>query len=94
MARLKKRRKKKSKKLSNSSKKVVKKLSKSCQKVVKKFVTPGNKNSETGRRRRRRRFVVPRPGATLSHLVKTLLENTKNSKKNLGQIEFNVQYCQ
>jgi hypothetical protein len=25
-----------------------------------------------GRRRRRRRFVVPRPGATLSHLVKRL----------------------
>jgi hypothetical protein len=31
---------------------------------------PTYKNSETGRRRKRRRFVVPRPGATLSHLVK------------------------
>jgi hypothetical protein len=51
--------------LSKSCQKVVKKLSKSCQKV--------SKNSETGRRRRtrrRRRFVVPRPGTTLSHLVK------------------------
>jgi plasmid stabilization system protein ParE len=56
-------------KLSESCQKVVKKLSKSCQKV--------SKNSETGRRRRRRigsrrrRFVAPRPGTTLSHLVKT-----------------------
>jgi hypothetical protein len=30
-----------------------------------------DKNSETGRRRRRR-FVVPRPGTTLSHLVKII----------------------
>jgi hypothetical protein len=32
-----------------------------------------DQNSETGRRRRRRRrrrFVAPRPGTTLSHLVK------------------------
>jgi hypothetical protein len=49
--------------LSKSFYKVVKKVAKSCQKVI--------KNSETGRRRRRRRFVVPGPGTTLSHLVKT-----------------------
>jgi hypothetical protein len=41
-------------------------LAKSCLKV--------SKSSETGRRRRRRRrrrrFVAPRPGTTLSHLLK------------------------
>jgi hypothetical protein len=56
-------------------------LVKSCQKVGKKFVkicpelVALAENSETvrrrGRGRRGRRFVVPRPGATLSHLVKT-----------------------
>jgi hypothetical protein len=59
-----------------SFQKVAKKLLKSFQKV--------SKNSETGRRRRRR-FVAPRPGTTLSHLVKTKKvncpENKKNSKK-------------
>jgi hypothetical protein len=51
-------------KFSTNCQKVSKKLAKSCQKV--------SKNSETGRRRRRRRrFVAPRPGTTLSHLVKT-----------------------
>jgi hypothetical protein len=60
-------------------------LSKSCQKVVKKTgkkfvkIRPELEalveNSETVRRRRkgrRWRFVVPRPGATLSHQVKSL----------------------
>jgi hypothetical protein len=45
---------------------------KSCKKVEKVYK---DQNSETGRRRRRRRrrrrFVAPRPGTTLSHLVKT-----------------------
>jgi hypothetical protein len=57
-------------------------LSKSCQKVLKglkkvvkkvgKKLAKSDKNSETGRRRKRRRkrFVAPRPGTTLSHLVK------------------------
>jgi hypothetical protein len=57
-------------------KKVVKKLLKSCQKVVKKLskgCQKVSKNSEMGRRRRRRRrrFVAPRPGTTLSLLVKS-----------------------
>jgi hypothetical protein len=51
----------------NISSKVVKKLSKKKKKV--------GKNSETvrgrGRGGRGRIFVVPRPGATLSHRVKT-----------------------
>jgi hypothetical protein len=67
------------KKLTKSCQKVDKKLSKSCQKVVKKLSKSWQKVvkkieffSETGRRRRRRRrrFVAPRPGTTLSHLVK------------------------
>jgi hypothetical protein len=40
----------------------------------KRFTNKKDQNSETGRRRRRRRrrrrFVAPRPGTTLSHLVK------------------------
>jgi hypothetical protein len=55
------------------AKKDVKKLSKSSQKV--------STNSQTGRRRRRRRrrrrFVAPRPGTTLSHLVKTISKFAK-----------------
>jgi hypothetical protein len=58
----------------NSCQKVAKSckmLTKTCQKVVKKVA----KKSETGRRRRRRRrrrrIAAPRPGTTLSHLVKT-----------------------
>jgi hypothetical protein len=50
-------------------------MSKSLSKVDKiKYVKLLNCTSETGRRRRRRgrrRFVVPRPGTTLSHLVKS-----------------------
>jgi hypothetical protein len=58
------------KKMSNNCQKVVKKLSKRCQKVFKKLTKSCQKNkSETGRRRRR--FVAPRPGTTLSHLVKS-----------------------
>jgi hypothetical protein len=63
--------------LSKSFQKVLKsyqklsKVVKSCQKV--------SKNSETGRRRRkrrrRRRCVVPRPGTTLSQLVKIAKED-------------------
>jgi hypothetical protein len=51
--------------------KKVKIWSKSCQKVVN-----NNETSETGRRkrRRRRRFAVPKPGTTLSHLVKIDLD--------------------
>jgi hypothetical protein len=56
---------------SKSCPKIVQKLSKNCQKLSKncqnyKFF----ENSEAVRGRRKgRRFVVPRPGATLSHLV-------------------------
>jgi hypothetical protein len=69
-------------KLSKSCHKVGKKLSKSWQKVTKlkicqspdKVTTAENSETFRGRRRRRRvrgrRFVVPRPGATLLHLVK------------------------
>jgi hypothetical protein len=75
-------------------------LSKNCQKLVKKVVKKAVKkivkNSETsemGRRRRRRRrirrrrrrFAVPRPGTTLSHLVKT-----KKNKKNISFGSANV----
>jgi hypothetical protein len=61
-------------KLSKSCQKVVKKLSKSWQKVSKlnicqspdKVTTAENSETVRGRRRGRgRRFVVPRPGATL-----------------------------
>jgi mRNA-degrading endonuclease RelE of RelBE toxin-antitoxin system len=67
------------KKLSKSCQKVVKKLAKSWQKVSKlknsqspdKVTTAENSETVRGRRRGRGRiFVVPRPGATLSHLVK------------------------
>jgi hypothetical protein len=69
------------KKLSKSCQKVIKKLAKSWQKVSKlkichhspeKVTTAENSETVRGRRRRgrERRFVVPRPGATLSHLVK------------------------
>jgi hypothetical protein len=69
-------------KLSKSCQKAVK----SCQKVVKKLSKLLSKlvikNSETGRRRKRRRrrrrrrriFVAPRPGTTLSHLVKSIAQ--------------------
>jgi hypothetical protein len=73
-------------KFSKSFQKVGKKLAKSWQKVSKlkicrspdKVTTAKNSVTVRGRRRRRRergrgrgrRFVVPRPGATLSHLVK------------------------
>jgi hypothetical protein len=67
-------------KVVKSCQKLVKKLLESWQKVGKKLVNQfakvivaTAKNSETSRgrgRRRGRRFVVPRPGATLSHLVK------------------------
>jgi hypothetical protein len=65
------------KKLAKSWQKVVKKLSKKLSKngKIENWVKK-DQNSETGRRRRRRRrrrrsrFVAPRPGATLSHLVK------------------------
>jgi hypothetical protein len=76
-------------------------LSKNCQKLVKKVVKKAVKkivkNSETSemgrrrrrrrriRRRRRRRFAVPRPGTTLSHLVKT-----KKNKKNISFGSANV----
>jgi hypothetical protein len=71
--------------------KVVKKLQKSCQKIVKKIVkklsnlskslVKKDQNSETGRRRRRRmRFVAPRPGTTLSHLVKTSFPRTSDNR--------------
>jgi hypothetical protein len=66
-------------KVVKSCQKLVKKLLESWQKVGKKLVNQFEKvivataeNSETvrgrgrGRRRRGRRFVVPRPGATLS----------------------------
>jgi hypothetical protein len=70
--------------LSKIVKKLWKKVAKSCQKLPKaaksckkvakvdKKLSKIGKNSETGRRRRRRRrrFVAPRPGTTLSHLVK------------------------
>jgi hypothetical protein len=65
--------------LSKSCQQVGKKLSKSWQKVSKLKICQSldkvtkAENSETVRGRRRgrgRRFVVPRPGATLSHLVK------------------------
>jgi hypothetical protein len=43
------------------------------------------KNSETGRRRRRRRrrFVAPRPGTTLSHLVKIVGKQKQSEKSNI-----------
>jgi hypothetical protein len=60
--------------LSKSCQKVVKKLSQKLSKSCLKVVNKVSKNYETGRRRRRRRrrrrFVAPRPGTTLSHLVK------------------------
>jgi hypothetical protein len=77
--------------LSKNCQKLVKKV---VKKAVKKIV----KNSETSemgrrrrrrrrirRRRRRRRFAVPRPGTTLSHLVKT-----KKNKKNISFGSANV----
>jgi hypothetical protein len=75
--------KKVAKKLPKNCHIVVKKLSKSCQKSCQKNGKIENwvyndQNSETGRRRRRsrrrrrRRFVAPRPGTTLSHLVKRI----------------------
>jgi hypothetical protein len=39
------------------------------------------KNSETVRRRKRRRFVTPRPDVTLSHLVKSKKNWLKVTKK-------------
>jgi hypothetical protein len=75
------------KKLAKSWQKVGKKLAKSWQKVSKlkicqspdKVTTAENSETVRGRRRRRgrgrgRRFVVSRPGATLSHLVKMLIK--------------------
>jgi hypothetical protein len=64
-------------KLSNS---YHKKLSKSCHFFFLSCQKVG-KSSETGRRRRRRkrrrrRFVAPRPGTTLSHLVKIYRANS------------------
>jgi hypothetical protein len=64
------------KKLSKNVKKIVKKLSNLSKSLVKK-----DQNSETGRRRRRRRrFVAPRPGTTLSHLVKTSFPRTSDNR--------------
>jgi transcription antitermination factor NusA-like protein len=78
---LKKLKKKRKKKLLNSSQKIVKKSSRSRQKVVIKLAKSWQKvrkKSETGRRRRRRRrFVAPTPGTTLSHLVKIGLSPLK-----------------
>jgi hypothetical protein len=60
------------KKLSKSCLIVDKKLAKSRQKVVKKLVKILKQVRRRRRRRgRRRRFVAPRPGTTLSHLVKS-----------------------
>jgi hypothetical protein len=63
------------KKLKNCCHQVVKKLLKSCQKKLAKTCHKVCKNSDTGRRRRKRRrrrriCVAPRPGTTLSQLVK------------------------
>jgi hypothetical protein len=52
-----------------------------------------SKNSKTGRtrrrrrRRRRRRFVAPRPGTTLSHLVKMYKVKKILSKKVHGKAQ-------
>jgi hypothetical protein len=74
------------KKLSKSCQKVGKKLAKSWQKVSKlkicqspdKVTTAEISETVRGRRRRGRgrRFVAPRPGATLSHLVKSTKNNS------------------
>jgi hypothetical protein len=76
--------------LSKVAKKLPKVAKKSCQKVVKKVVKKMAKlkkckntkilkrGRRRRRRRRRRRFVAPRPGTTLSHLVKTYSQNYLN----------------
>jgi dynactin complex subunit len=50
-----------------------KKLSKISSNLVIKHSEKGRRRSRRRRRRRQRRFVAPRPGTTLSHLVKILV---------------------
>jgi hypothetical protein len=81
------------KKLSKSCQKVVKKLSKVVKKLAKSwqkvsklsicqspdiFTMAENSKTVRERRRRRRRFGFPRPGATLSHLVKIFSKSGKS----------------
>jgi hypothetical protein len=51
-------------------------LAKSWQKVSKNSETGRRRRRRKRRRRRRRRLVAPRPGTTLSHLVKITMNQT------------------